>query len=239
MASSITSGGDRDDHGGIAAMNVHPSSPSSSSSACGSEDGSVDPFEDLSIPSIENFYEIFDRFFSSIAASTSGDRADGDSSAGVPRPAARSYVESIPGIEITEDSIASDPSLTCAICKEEFVVRSEGKKLICGHIYHQDCILPWLSSHSSCPVCRFRLPSDDPLRRRRSAVTAVDIGDDRTARDVRDVHRILMALFPGRNSPPAEVDFLGFEPTLRRISATHGLDLSGRSSRDDELGFVD
>eukprot|EP00262_Sarcandra_glabra_P015407 TRINITY_DN4742_c1_g4_i1.p1 TRINITY_DN4742_c1_g4~~TRINITY_DN4742_c1_g4_i1.p1 ORF type:complete len:321 (+),score=21.96 TRINITY_DN4742_c1_g4_i1:237-1199(+) len=79
-------------------------------------------------------------------------------------PASKSSVESIPTVKITSSFLASD-SVLCAVCKDEFVTDVEAKQLPCKHIYHFDCILPWLSQHNSCPVCRYRFPTDDPGRR--------------------------------------------------------------------------
>ncbi|KAJ6777895.1 E3 UBIQUITIN-PROTEIN LIGASE PRAJA [Salix koriyanagi] len=50
-----------------------------------------------------------------------------------------------------------DPMLVCAVCKDQFLIDVEAKQLPCSHLYHPDCILPWLSNHNSCPLCRFQL----------------------------------------------------------------------------------
>ena len=41
----------------------------------------------------------------------------------------------------------------------------EWKVLPCSHAFHTDCILPWVSEHNTCPVCRAELPTDDELWR--------------------------------------------------------------------------
>ncbi|KAJ7954603.1 E3 ubiquitin-protein ligase CIP8 [Quillaja saponaria] len=82
---------------------------------------------------------------------------DGGGRRGAP-PAAKSVVSALPSIEITSD----DNNLACAVCKDIMNVGEMAKKLPCGHQYHGDCIVPWLSARNSCPVCRFELPTDDP-----------------------------------------------------------------------------
>ncbi|KAK6929367.1 E3 ubiquitin-protein ligase RNF126-like, zinc-ribbon [Dillenia turbinata] len=73
-------------------------------------------------------------------------------------PASKAAIESMPVIEIEESHIASDPH--CAVCKEAFETGTEAREMPCKHIYHSDCILPWLSLHNSCPVCRHELPPE-------------------------------------------------------------------------------
>ncbi|KAG9452466.1 hypothetical protein H6P81_005370 [Aristolochia fimbriata] len=47
---------------------------------------------------------------------------------------------------------------TCPICFEEF---GESKKAVtetpCAHLFHSDCLLPWLLSATTCPLCRSTL----------------------------------------------------------------------------------
>lgn len=83
-------------------------------------------------------------------------------------PAARSAVEALPSITITDEILSSELA-QCAVCKDEFERGTEVKQMPCKHIYHSDCILPWLELHNSCPVCRHELPTDDPDYQNRMA----------------------------------------------------------------------
>ncbi|RDX99426.1 E3 ubiquitin-protein ligase RDUF2, partial [Mucuna pruriens] len=73
-------------------------------------------------------------------------------------PASKAAIESMPTVEIGEAQVETDTH--CAVCKEAFELHAEARELPCKHIYHPDCILPWLAMRNSCPVCRHELPSD-------------------------------------------------------------------------------
>lgn len=50
---------------------------------------------------------------------------------------------------------------TCTVCCENIALGMKGMFMPCGHIYHPDCLLPWLKEHNTCPVCRFELPTEE------------------------------------------------------------------------------
>ncbi|KAL1220103.1 putative E3 ubiquitin-protein ligase RHC1A [Cardamine amara subsp. amara] len=75
-----------------------------------------------------------------------------------PAPAPRSSIDALPTIKIAQRHLRSSDS-NCPVCKDEFELGSEAKQMPCNHIYHSDCIVPWLVQHNSCPVCRQELPS--------------------------------------------------------------------------------
>ncbi|KAJ1394299.1 Zinc finger, RING-type [Sesbania bispinosa] len=73
-----------------------------------------------------------------------------------PPPASRSSIDAMPTIKITQAHLCADSH--CPVCKERFDLGSEAREMPCNHIYHSDCIVPWLVQHNSCPVCRVELP---------------------------------------------------------------------------------
>lgn len=85
---------------------------------------------------------------------------DDGSRRGAP-PASACFVESLPSVIISKDH-ETNGSLICPVCKDPLLICAEAKQLPCKHLYHSNCILPWLSTRNSCPVCRYELPTDDP-----------------------------------------------------------------------------
>jgi len=144
-------------------------------------------------------------------------------------PPAKSRTETtIPTITVTQTLLTLlDPSngvVLCAVCKETLSVDEEAKQLPCDHLYHADCITPWLRIRSSCPLCRCGIVEDEDEQD-----VDVDGGD-------------LMREMVMRLSELSEDDFYGLRITLNHIASRHALlhsDASGGGeNRDDasELG---
>lgn len=43
----------------------------------------------------------------------------------------------------------------CAICLDDFDSKQFVMLTPCDHMFHEDCIVPWVKSQGKCPVCRF------------------------------------------------------------------------------------
>ncbi|XP_073042142.1 probable E3 ubiquitin-protein ligase RHC2A [Primulina eburnea] len=96
-------------------------------------------------------------------------------------PASKAAIGSMPTVEISEQHIALESH--CAVCKEPFELGVEAREMPCNHLYHQDCILPWLSLKNSCPVCRHELPTDNDDANRIHDVNEVNRGENEVAND--------------------------------------------------------
>uniref|UniRef100_A0A3B3DAI7 RING-type E3 ubiquitin transferase n=1 Tax=Oryzias melastigma TaxID=30732 RepID=A0A3B3DAI7_ORYME len=69
-----------------------------------------------------------------------------------PPPADRDKIKSLPTVQVTDEHVAS--GLECPVCKEDYSVGENVRQLPCNHMFHNDCIVPWLEQHDTCPVCR-------------------------------------------------------------------------------------
>lgn len=74
-----------------------------------------------------------------------------------PSPVPEQVINTVPTVNIRETQLRND-SKSCPVCMEEFKVGGEAKELPCNHLFHSNCIVPWLRLHNSCPVCRHELP---------------------------------------------------------------------------------
>ena len=75
-------------------------------------------------------------------------------------PAKKDAVEALPTVEVS-GGCNEDDAASCAVCLEDYASGERARELPCRHMFHSQCIVPWLEIHSSCPVCRFQLPADD------------------------------------------------------------------------------
>jgi len=73
-----------------------------------------------------------------------------------PPPASESSIQAMPCVKINQRHLNGDSH--CPVCKEKFELEMEAREMPCKHMYHSECIVPWLEQHNSCPVCRFELP---------------------------------------------------------------------------------
>ncbi|KAL0429398.1 UNVERIFIED_CONTAM: E3 ubiquitin-protein ligase EL5 [Sesamum radiatum] len=56
-------------------------------------------------------------------------------------------------------AIFDDISQCCAVCLDDIRGGDSYRELReCGHCYHSKCIDLWLRSHSTCPLCRTKIP---------------------------------------------------------------------------------
>ncbi|KAJ6343551.1 hypothetical protein OIU76_005318 [Salix suchowensis] len=54
-------------------------------------------------------------------------------------------------------SETEDDGQRCAVCLEDFEPRESVMLTPCNHMFHEECIVPWVKSNGKCPVCRFVL----------------------------------------------------------------------------------
>jgi hypothetical protein len=74
-----------------------------------------------------------------------------------PPPTSKNFIETCPIVSITNPESHD----LCLVCQDNYQIGDEALKLPCQHLYHKDCLLPWLKTRNTCPTCRYELPIDE------------------------------------------------------------------------------
>lgn len=71
-------------------------------------------------------------------------------------------IESLPVFRFASLMGGQKDGLECAVCLNRFEP-AEVLRLLpkCKHAFHVECVDTWLDSHSTCPLCRFRVDPED------------------------------------------------------------------------------
>ena len=69
-------------------------------------------------------------------------------------PTSESLLETIPQIPYDKRNGFNE---CCPICQEDYEKMECVLQLDCKHLFHEDCLFPWLKNHNTCPTCRFEL----------------------------------------------------------------------------------
>jgi hypothetical protein len=84
--------------------------------------------------------------------------AGSDQEAGPP-PASAEAIHQLPNISVDEND--GDNGKYCGVCCEQHLNGATCLRMPCGHLYHVQCLEPWLQKHCTCPVCRYEIASVD------------------------------------------------------------------------------
>ncbi|KAI8986473.1 hypothetical protein BDB01DRAFT_896077 [Pilobolus umbonatus] len=118
----------------------------------------------------------FDNIITQLMEQTAGSTA--------PPPAPEQVIESLPKRPLTEEETRQE--VDCAVCKDTFVPEETVIILPCDHIFHDDCIKPWLKLNGTCPVCRHSVIPEHENKSNEGDNHATSSSQDTSANSNRD-----------------------------------------------------
>ncbi|CAM8964790.1 unnamed protein product [Rhodiola kirilowii] len=144
-----------------------------------------------------------------------------------PPPASRTSIDAIPIISISRTHLLSESQ--CPVCQDTFELGSEARQMPCNHFYHSDCIVPWLSRHNTCPVCRQELPQSVSSSRSSHGTTGNTLSRSYNRATGRSYVRTTYSPRSTRRQPPqggSNYDSSGGN-NATNINERHEMDYSG------------
>ena len=94
-----------------------------------------------------------------------------------------SSLEPADPISLDDDDNGDEFKLTCAICLDEFRINDKvswSRYHKCNHVFHHECIIPWLKRHDECPYCRcnYIMPNNNTSTSSSSLTTGYKFGEE-------------------------------------------------------------
>lgn len=125
-----------------------------------------------------------------------------------PVPASDEIMEDLPRDVLEEGSPMLEKD--CAVCKDQFQANPEDPAelivvtLPCKHPFHEPCIMPWLKSSGTCPVCRYQLvPQPEQHSSPGSPPAGGQGGSGQPGQDRSGWRNIVSSMMGGQPSPQA------------------------------------
>lgn len=109
-------------------------------------------FEELFLQNVTEFQQTLDMFNRASVAKK-----------GIP-PASDCAISRLPRTRIlpNDKERYKEDTAECGVCCDRLVDGIIIVRLPCGHIFHINCVVPWLTKHCTCPTCRYEMISNDP-----------------------------------------------------------------------------
>ncbi|KAJ2498679.1 hypothetical protein GGH96_004110 [Coemansia sp. RSA 1972] len=86
--------------------------------------------------------------------------------------------------------VTKDDKPACVVCLEEYLVDQDVRVLLCGHVFHDECILEWLvrstAKFHECPICKIPCFPDEVVKKAE---------DDANKRSSRHSYSNLVSVF--------------------------------------------
>jgi hypothetical protein len=60
---------------------------------------------------------------------------------------------------LKESTTIEESTEACTVCQDLVEQGAVTLSMPCGHLFHKDCLMPWLQEHNTCPVCRCEIES--------------------------------------------------------------------------------
>lgn len=108
-----------------------------------------------------------------------------------PPPAAAEFVKTLPTSTVSPDGTEADGGHTCVICQDQFAVGEGLTTMPCKHIFHSECLHPWLAMHNTCPTCRVPVPAEEDALKKR-VQSEVSSGADAVVEDEEEEGVIML-----------------------------------------------